>query len=128
MQSASHSEILFIQFCGQLWDRIRCFRNVIAESLSIVRAEKEKRALYLTGSPKETKCFRKCVQHDLPVWARNPFSPITFLEMVFSFFAQNNQWTTLIRAATGASSSAQSAHRTSTGLAALPRTTWFPSP
>lgn len=60
-----------------------------------------KHTLYLTASPNETKCFRKCMHHGLLIWAHNCFSPITFLEMFFNFFARNNQRTTVLRTAHG---------------------------
>lgn len=77
---------------------------------------------------KRKKYFQKCVQHDLLIWAPNPFSPVTFLELFSSFFAENNQRTTLFIAA----------HRNEPTCAELPphlhgasqhfhRTTWFPS-
>lgn len=100
-QSVYHSEISIysIPWAASEQDKVfqKCYCIVTFQS----KGWKEKRTLYLTGSPKETKCFRKCVHHGLLIWTHNPFSPITFLEMFFNFFAQNNQQTTWFRTAPG---------------------------
>ena len=49
---------LFIQFCGQPWNRISCFRNVSARSLSTVRAEKEIHTMFDWKLQKRQYVFR----------------------------------------------------------------------
>lgn len=100
-------------------ESFRCFRSVTTLSLSIPSPEKLRNTHYAwLEAQKKKKCFRKqCASRFLLIWAHNPFSPITFLEMFFSFFAWNNQHTALLRAAHGSGHSRAELHHTSTELA-----------